>query len=72
MSRPIFDDTLDGLRLIAGRGGSPTARYVLERRLAHPLRLSRRGDVAAGQLVEALGLVEARRWLRTVLDELES
>lgn len=67
--RPHPDDTLDGLTRLAPY--SPTARVVLAQRLAHPLRLSRRGDHAAAQLVEQLGPIEAARWLRAVAEELE-
>lgn len=69
MSRPHFDETLDGLRALAPH--SPTAAYFLDRKTARPLRLSRRGDYAAAELVDQLGRGEARRWVVNLLHELE-
>ena len=62
------DDTLEGLRRLVPT--SPTAAYVLDRRLRSPLRLSRLGDVAARQLRAELGVTEALRWQRALNDAL--
>ena len=49
---------------------SPTAEYYFDRGLRRPLRLDRRGERAANQLVEQLGRSGAERWLRSVAAEL--
>ena len=67
--RPIFEDTLDGLRAMAPN--SDVAAYFLDRRTARPLRLSRRGEYAASELVDQMGRGEARRWVVRLLAELE-
>ena len=69
VSRVHPDDTIEGLSRLAPY--SPTAAYVLDRRLRQPLRLSRRGDLAAVQLLEQLGRSEAHRWLRDLDDALD-
>ena len=69
MSRPNYEDSIEGLRAMAPY--SPAAAYILDRRMSRPLRLSRRGDYAASELVDQMGTAEARRGVSRLLHELD-
>ena len=69
MNRQHPDDTIDGLQRLAPY--SITAACVLGQRMSKPLRLDRRGDRAAAQLLEQLGPIETARWVNALLAEVD-
>ena len=66
----MIGDHLSHDELVRLAADSPTAQFILDRNLSRPLRLDRRGDRAANQLVEQLGRRDAERWIQAVSAEL--